>query len=98
SGPTRTRASRRRCPCPSTCGSPSGSVGLCSSNECADALALHGGGDGARAVNVQNDQRERVLLAERHGVLVHHLELLQHHVTIADLLVERGRRILLGVG
>src|SRR5687767_9522031 len=54
-------------------------------------------GDGAWAVNVQNDQRQVVFLTKRHRGLVHHAQFLEHNVAIADPFVERRVRILLRV-
>src|SRR6516162_3933997 len=93
----RIRASRARCPCPCRCGRPSAFVGLCSSNQGADPLAADRRDDRAWTVDVEYDQRKRVLAAERDRRLVDHLELLHDHIAEADLVVELRLRVTLGI-
>src|SRR5205085_2986527 len=94
----KTRAGCSRCPYPSRRACPLKSAELSSSNQSADALAANGGDKRARTVDVENDQRQMVLAAQRDRGLIDHLQILEHDVSKGDLLVELRRRITLRIG
>src|SRR5919106_1540232 len=80
----RTPGASSRAPSPSTCASLSGFAVWCSLDESADALAGDRVRDGAVLVDVEHDEGQLVLRAERDRGLIHHAQLLQHHIPVAD--------------
>src|SRR6185503_7905697 len=80
----RTRAWSSRSPCPSGRDSLSGSAEWWSSNDRSHALAANRARDSAFMVNVQDDERQAVFLAQRHRRLVHDAEFRYHHLAIAQ--------------
>src|SRR5687768_15029677 len=85
-------------PCPWRRESLSGSVVWCSLDESADALARDRVRDGAVLVDVEHDERKLVLRTERDRGLIHHAQVLQHDVAVANRVVESRRRIRFGIG
>src|ERR1044071_3873291 len=73
-------------------------VWMRSADESADRLAPHGAEHGTGLVDVEHDQRQRVLLAQRDRRLVHDAQLVQDDVAVADRGIERRRGVLLRVG
>src|SRR5687767_5090340 len=98
SGWIRIPAASSRAPSPSRCACLSESEVWCSLDESADALARDRARDGAVLVDVEDDERKLVLRAERDRGLIHHPELLQHHVAIADRFIKARGRLSLGIG
>src|SRR5437763_15594289 len=79
---------RSLCPCATECLSES--AGLCSSDDRAHAVAANRARDGAGTVNVEDDQRQMVFLAERDRRLIHDAQLGQHHISVDDIVVLHG--------
>src|SRR5437773_4866379 len=83
---------------PSRSGSPSRSEELSSLYDRSDALAQQRLRNLSVTVNVQYDNRKLVFLAECNGSLIHHAQLVDHDVAVADRLVALRFRITLGIG
>src|SRR6266566_8119555 len=93
----RARASKPRTIFPSLYGSPSGFEELSSLYDRSDALTQQRLRNLSVTVNVQDDDREFVFLAQSNGRLVHHLELVDHDIAVTNRLVALGVRIALGI-